>query len=80
MMDILRFFVKTLQILDKDGNGDDNDDDDDDKDDSENCIDNTYDDLTRQLFKLWLPIMCFCFCFLFFLMLKHAKFRQKALV
>lgn len=30
MMDILRFFMKTLPILDKDGNGDDNDDDDDD--------------------------------------------------
>ena len=38
-MDILRFFIKALWILDKDGNGDDNDDDDD-KDGSQNCISN----------------------------------------
>lgn len=45
--------------------------------DSENCIDDTYDDLTRQLFTLWLPNMFFC---LFVFMLKHAKFTEKILV
>lgn len=39
-MDILRFFIKALWILDKDGNGGD-DDDDDEKDGSESCINNT---------------------------------------
>lgn len=59
MMDILRFFIKTLQAVDKDGNGSDDDDDDDYNHDSENCIDNTCDDLTRQLLKLSLPSMFF---------------------
>lgn len=39
LMDILRFFIKVLWILDKDGNGSDNDDDDE-KDGSESCINN----------------------------------------
>ena len=72
MMDILRFFIKTLQAVDKDGNGGD-DDDDDYNHDSENCIDNTCDDLTRQLLKLSLSSM-------FFLVLNHAKFTEKALI